>query len=572
MDTAPQPAPLSEAKRLLLEKRMRGEFIGALRRPEQPRPAEVPELSYAQQRIWVLERLEPAGAYYNLPLFVRIRGPLAERALEEAIQAVMRRHTALRSVFAEFESNPRLRILDETLHMDVRAIDLPSDASPSDAVVRDLALREVHTPFALERGPLVRAVLLRLGEDDRVLLLTFHTMVCDPWSMKTVAAEISALYEAFAQGRSSPLRPPAFQYADFVRWQCERWNSCNRAAQTAFWQRQLQPPVPLLSLPWNRPRPAAPAMQASRVAIRFPQELAASLDAFSRRNAIPPFSILLGGFMLLLRQWSGEEDILVGSAVSNLNWTEVEHPVGFLLYLALFRTSLSGSPTFREAIERVRRTCLDVYGNLDIPYPQIAAGSYLALHGPATSFPQFMFDYQTEPLTLPLAGCRTAILDGGNETTKFDLDLTVVSGAGWTLAEMKYSRTLFDETTVVSMLQSYVEILTAVASRPGESIPPSRPSRRPADSVESAPAPPESPAERQIAEIWSGVLGRGPIGATANFWDLGGNSLAAVRILQEILHVTGKALSPERFYRAPSIRQQAALVEEAATSAFGSHA
>jgi hypothetical protein len=180
MDTAPQPAPLSEAKRLLLEKRMRGEFIGALRRPQQPQAAQAPEplLSSAQRRLWMLERFEPAGAYYNLPLFVRIRGPLAERALAEAIQAVMRRHTALRSVFAEFESNPRLRILDETLHMDVRAV-----ASPSDAVVRDLALREVHTLFALEQGPLVRAVLLRLGEDDRALLLTFHTMVCDPWSM-----------------------------------------------------------------------------------------------------------------------------------------------------------------------------------------------------------------------------------------------------------------------------------------------------------------------------------------------------------------------------------------------------
>jgi hypothetical protein len=546
---------LSEAKRTLLEKRLRGEFIGGLRTAEtQPSAPDAPRVvSFAQERLWHLEQLDPAGGFYNIPLFVRIQGDLDERLLQRSLDTVVRRHAVLRSTFKAHDGRPVLMIRDLEGVL-IRPLDGCGD-------LRRTALAEVSAPFDLEQGPLLRAAILRTGEHDRVFFLTAHTTVCDPWGLKIVAGDLAAIYN----GRT--LAPLRLEYSDFAAWQRKRLEGGLAEAQLSYWKQKLQGPIPALSLPFDGQRPAGPSMTASREYLDVPLPLARKLDDLSRREATTLFAILISAYYVLLQRWSGESDITVGSAIANPGRSELEGLTGFFLNLVPFRADLSANPTLREVLRRVRRTCLDAIANQDIPFARLVEACKLRLSGSATTFPQVMFDYQTEDLALPLTGMQTGILPVGNETMKFDLDLTVVGGANGLSAAMKYSTDLFKRETIAAMLEDYRSILDRLVSEPDAEISwlPSRAAQAsaPPRALPGDYSPPRDELEAKLAELWEETLGTGPIGIGQNFFEAGGNSLLAVSLLDRICKTTGRRIPAAAFYRTPTIEQQAEILSEA---------
>jgi amino acid adenylation domain-containing protein len=439
--------------------------IEAARRGDAPVPPIVPvargvELpaSFAQERLWFLDQLgDPgdAGAAYNIPAGLRLRGPLSVPTLAAALAGLARRHEALRTTFALRDEARVVQVVSPSLDLPLPVIDL---AGVSDTEARRVAAAEAARPFDLARGPLVRALLLRTGAEEHVLVLVMHHIVSDGWSMGVLLRELARLYE----GASLP--PLAIQYADYAAWQRGWLQGEPLRRQLDFWRERLAGLAPLLELPADRPRPPVQGTRGGHVELPLDLE---GLDALCRARGVTLFMVLLAGLQALLGRITGREDPPVGTPIANRQRAETEGVAGLFVNTLALPAGLAGDPSFADLLARVRETTLDAYAHQDLPFEKLVEElrpERDLSHAPVF---QVMLAVQNAPFAPPaFAGLDLQPLDLDTGTAKLDLMLGVVDRPGGRILQAEYSRDLFDRTTIARLLGSLSGLLAAAVAGP----------------------------------------------------------------------------------------------------------
>jgi non-ribosomal peptide synthetase component F/acyl carrier protein len=329
--------------------------------------------SFAQERLWLVDRVEGASALYNVPVARRLGGALDAAALERALGEVVRRHEALRTVFAEVHGAP-VQVIAPFAGFALPVADLSAlEPAEREAEVRRRAADDAARPFDLAADPLFRAALLRLGDEEHVLLICMHHIVSDGWSIGVLFRELSALYGAYARGAESPLAEPAVQYADYAAWQREQLRGDALDGALRYWRERLAGAPALLDLPTDRPRPAVRTNGGAMEPVRVSGEVVDRLRALGRSEGATLYMVLLGAFQSLLSKYSGSEEILVGSPVAGRSRKELEELVGFFVNTLVLRTELGGDPAFRDVVRRVREVTLGAYEHQDAPFERLVA-------------------------------------------------------------------------------------------------------------------------------------------------------------------------------------------------------
>ncbi|MET0398144.1 MAG: condensation domain-containing protein, partial [Longimicrobiaceae bacterium] len=424
-------------------------------------------LSFAQQRLWFIDRLEPGSPAYNMPFPLRLRGALDARALRRALSEIVRRHEALRTVFGESEGQG-VQIIRPARPVSLPVVDLRAlPAEARERRVRELARADSLRPFDLRRGPLLRTALLRAGDDDWALLLNVHHIVSDGWSTGILVGEFSALYGAFSRGEASPLPEPPVQYADFAVWQREWLAGPRMEAQLAFWREKLKGAPSTLDLPTDHPRPAAPGTGAGRAGFHFGEATAHALRALCAREGVTPFMGLLAAWQLLLARYAGTDDVSVGTGIAGRNRLELEGVVGFFVNTLVLRTRLSWNPRGRELLSRVKATTLGAYSHQDVPFERLV--EELAPERSLAYAPLFqaMFTFQNlEEGELELGGLHLEPLTSEGGAAKFDLSLTAGETGTTIGGALTYRADLFEPATVERMLEHFRVLLDGLAADP----------------------------------------------------------------------------------------------------------
>ncbi|WP_163997847.1 non-ribosomal peptide synthetase, partial [Pyxidicoccus caerfyrddinensis] len=436
-----------------------------------PRTGELP-LSFAQQRLWFIDQLEPGMATYNMPTALRLDGALAPEALEAALLEVVRRHEALRTTFVSREGQPVQCIHPEgTFHLS--QVDLtPLPESQREDEARRLAREEALRPFDLATGPLLRAVLLRLGEDTHVLLLTLHHIVSDGWSMGVLVREVAALYEAFSQHRPSPLPPLPVQYADFSGWQRQWLQGPVLDEHLAWWRQHLADVPHALELPTDKPRPAVQSSRGASVPVLLPPPLADALDALCRQHAVTPFMALLASYSLLLHRYSGQSELLVASPLAGRDSPELEGLIGFFVRTLPLRSRLSPSDSFLALLSQLRDSTLDAFAHQSLPFERIVDSLHLQRDLSRPPLVQVLFALQNAPLPpLSLPGLSLRPLEGpGSEVIKLELELYLWRTPGGYAGQLAYNVDLFERSTAERLAAHFRQLMEALVARPEASL------------------------------------------------------------------------------------------------------
>ncbi|HEU4597502.1 MAG TPA: amino acid adenylation domain-containing protein [Pyrinomonadaceae bacterium] len=430
-----------------------------------PRDGALP-LSFAQQRLWFLDQLTPGSAVYNVPTVLLLSGQLDAQAFERALDEVVRRHEILRTTFAAPEGTP-VQVIAPPRPLNLSVTDLSAlTEAAREAEVERLTAQEMRAPFDLARGPLMRAGLLRLAEEEHVLLFTVHHIVSDIWSKGVLVREVAALYEAFTRGAASPLPELTIQYADFAQWQ-RRWLGGEvLETQLTYWKRQLSGELPVLELRTDHPRPAASSFHGAHHGLQLSPQLTENLKVFSRREGATLFMTLLAGFKTLLHLYTGQEDILVGTPIANRTRAEIEDLIGFFVNTLVLRTDFSGNPTFREVLGRVREVTLGAYAHQELPFEKLVEELQLSRDAGRTPLLQAVFTLQNAPVPpLELAGLKLTMRPVDSGTAKFDLVLNMAETeqglAGW----LEYNCDLFEATTIERMSSHFEKLLESVVEQ-----------------------------------------------------------------------------------------------------------
>jgi amino acid adenylation domain-containing protein len=433
--------------------------------------------SFAQQRLWFLDQLAPGTSVYNVPNTLRLSGALDVATLEQSLNEIVRRHEVLRTTFATVEGEP-VQVIAEERNITIPVLDL-TQLSDTEREVRAhrLANDETQQPFDLTQGPLVRASLIRLTEEDHIFLLTMHHIISDGWSLVLFFQELATLYEAFSRGEPSPLNPLPIQYADYAAWQRAWLQGEVLEKQLAYWRKQLGGILPVLELATDRPRPAVQTYDGARSTLILSEQLTEDLTALSQREGVTLFMTLLAAFKALLYRYTGQEDIIVGSPIANRPQTETEELIGLFLNNLALRTDLSGDPSFREILARVRRTALEAYAHQDVPFEKLI--EELNPERDLSRTPLFqvyfnLFNFADE-IKLPGSGARTASFNDAwfntdENLSKFDLTLYgSVENKELKLAFV-YNVDLFDEASIARMLDHFQTLLKLVVVTPDRPI------------------------------------------------------------------------------------------------------
>ena len=422
-------------------------------------------LSFSQERLWFLDRMQPGTAVYNVPAAMRFTGALDAGVLERALGEIVRRHEALRTVFVERgESSAQVVAPFAGFTLPVEELS-DRGAEEREARVKRLAGEDAARPFDLETGPLFRARLLRLGAEEHVLLLCMHHIASDGWSMGVLFRELSALYTAFRDGLPSPLPELPVQYADFAAWQREQLRGEALERQLAYWRGQLAGAPALLELPTDRPRPPVQTYAGARRAVEFRGDLLERLRALGRREGATLYMTLLAAFQVLLSKYAGTEDVVVGSPIAGRTRRELEELMGFFINTLVLRTDLSGDPTFRQVLRRVRESTLGAYEHQDVPFERLVAELQPERSLSRSPLFQVMFSLgNTDGSWRGIPGLGAEQVRAEIATTKFDLDLVFAHDAHRLGATLVYNTDLFDDATAARMLRHLERLLEQVAA------------------------------------------------------------------------------------------------------------
>jgi amino acid adenylation domain-containing protein len=424
-------------------------------------------LSFAQQRLWFLEQLEPGAAHYNMPFGLRLRGALDVAALELALRELVRRHESLRTRFGMVDGEPA-QIVSEEVCLELTLLDLRGlGGREQQERVAELSDEDARRPFDLRRGPLLRAKLLRLADEEHIVLLTMHHIVADGWSLGVLVREVAALYGAFSRGEKSPLEELELQYADFAVWQRERLQGEVLERQIDYWRAQLAGAPACLPLPTDRPRPPVQSSSGARHHFRIGRELSDRLTALCRAEGVTTFMLLLAALDVLLWRYTGESDLVVGTPVANRTRSELEGVVGFFVNTLALRAQVEGGESFGSLLAHVREACLGAYAHQDVPFEKLVEELEHERDVSRTPFFQVQLVLQnTPPEFLELSGVRLELLEIYNETTKFDITILLTEVSDGMRGTIEYNRDIFDATTIERLCGHFVRLLEAVAEDP----------------------------------------------------------------------------------------------------------
>ena len=423
--------------------------------------------SFAQQRLWFLDQLEPGSASYNIQRAARMKGRLDLPALRQSLNALVARHESLRTNFGSYQGEPA-QIIAPAREIEIAVIDLTGlKPEERETEARRLAAIAAQDPFDLAQDQLLRATLFQLDEQDHVLHLVMHHIISDGWSLGILFREIGTLYEAFANNRPPPLPELPIQYADFASWQRQWLQGDLFEEQLAYWTKQLAGAPAVLELPVDKPRPAVQTFNGAYHSTVLPTRLGDSLNELSRREGATLFMTLLAAFQTLLSRYTNQEDILVGTPIANRTRTEIEGLIGFFVNTLVMRTDLSGNPSFRELLRRVREVSLEAYAHQDLPFERLVEElqperslSYMPLF-------QVLFAVQNMPksfLTLPALELQDFSLD--RKTSKFDLSLYIGESVKGLTVTFEYNTDLFEAATIARMAEHFQTLLEAIVSNP----------------------------------------------------------------------------------------------------------
>jgi amino acid adenylation domain-containing protein len=429
-----------------------------------PRDRPLP-LSFAQERLWFVHQLHPEAALYNMPVSLRLRGALDVEALRRALDEIVRRHEPLRTVFRRGEAGPVQVILPPS-SVPLPRFDLAGRAD-AEAEARRIADEDARAPFDLETGPLLRLALLRRADDDHTLLIDMHHVVSDGWSMGRFHAELAALYAAFAAGEASPLPELPVQYADFAAWQRGWLRGEVLERQLGYWKSRLAG-APALELPADHPRPPVPGVNGAGCDAPLPADAVARLEEAAREEGATPFMAMLAVGCALLHRWTGQHDIVVGTVAAGRTRAETEALIGFFVNTLPLRTDLSGDPTFRALLRRVRQTTLEAYAHQELPFEKLVDELKVERSPSRPPLVQVRFMVQDEAPGTRAAGLSFEPGDGGDTgTSKLDLTFGVVRSPGGRVRfSAEYSADLFDAATIERLAEDYHTLLAAAAESP----------------------------------------------------------------------------------------------------------
>lgn len=424
-------------------------------------------LSFAQQRLWFLDRLEPGSPLYNIPSVLRVKGHLNIDALENSFNEIIKRHEVLRTIFSE-EKGEALQIIQPELHLPIEQIDLtqiPEDDREKEFL--RLAVEESLKPFNLATGPLLRVTLLKLKDDEFGLFVTMHHIVSDNWSTGLFVHEIMRLYEAFVFGKPHDLPPLKVQYADFAVWQRKWLSGKTLENQLEYWRKQLEGVPPLLELPLDKPRPAYQTYNGDFKLFEISAELSNKLRELSRQQDVTLFQTLLTAFFVLLHRYSAQDDICVGSPIANRNRKETEPLIGFFVNTLVLRANLADNPVFTDLLHQVKQTTLGAYQHQDLPFEMLVEALQPERDMSHSPLFQVMFVMNNAPVEkLQLPGIELSLVEIENKTTKFDLILNVTDGEEKLKCKLEYNTDLFLPQSMDRFIGHYLTLLEEIVAQP----------------------------------------------------------------------------------------------------------
>ncbi|MGB7921864.1 MAG: amino acid adenylation domain-containing protein, partial [Pyrinomonadaceae bacterium] len=455
-------------------------------------------LSFAQQRLWFLDQLDPGSIAYNCPGAVRLIGPLNVEALKRSISEIIRRHEVLRATFEAVNGEPR-QVVWTAQHLKLPLVDLSHLAvDEREAEARRLTMEEAQRPFDLSCGPLLRVSLLRLDEEDHELLVMMHHIVSDGWSLGLFIRETAALYEAFSQGQPSPLPELAIQYADYAAWQKDWLRGERLEGQLAYWKEHLAGAPPAFALPTDKKRTAEQSFRGAHETLMLGEHLSEQVKELSRKQGATLFMTLLAAFQTLLYRYTGQHDMVLGTVIANRNRVEIEDLIGFFVNTLVLRTELSGDPTFRELLGRVRDVTLGAYAHQDLPFEKLVSELQLQRGADGSPVIPVGIALQNMPLEpLALSGLLIEPVEIDITTSKTDLAMILTDTPEGLQAEVEFSTDLFETATVRRLLENYQSLLEQIVADPALRLSATRLAHdTPALSQENAPDEQVAPKER----------------------------------------------------------------------------
>jgi amino acid adenylation domain-containing protein len=478
-DLTQQLDQLSPEKRALLIRQLQKKRAQAAQKAAIPRRADQNSfpLSYAQERLWTLQQLEPDSPFYNIAVALRLNGRLDVAALAQSLNTVIARHEALRARFGTVHGSPVQIIAPEVrLTLEVEDVAAAAQANGRSTAPEALALKmaneEAARPFDLQSGPLLRARLLRLRPAEHLFLLTFHHIIIDGWSTRILIEEVALLYGAYAAGREAALPELAIQYADFAAWQ-QQWLRGDLATQAplekqlAYWKEQLRGAPEVLELLTDHPRPVVQTVRGAIERFTLPPAVSDGLKALSREANATLFMTLLAAFQTLLHRYTYQDDICVGTAVANRNHPEIEKLIGFFVNSVVMRAAFRDGLTFRELLAQVRETTLGAQAHQDLPFEMLVDELKPQRDLSRTPLFQVMFDLESRsPEALVLADLQLAPIETHSGTSKVDLTLFMVESGAELSGSIEYNTDLFEAATIARMVGHFQNLLAAIAQDP----------------------------------------------------------------------------------------------------------
>ncbi|RCJ40973.1 non-ribosomal peptide synthetase [Nostoc minutum NIES-26] len=464
-----QYSNLSPTKKALLEKLKGGKFKAETIPKRQK--SEPVSLSFSQQRLWFIDQLYHSSPFYNISSALHLKGFLNVTALQQSLNEIISRHEAWRTNFITVDEQP-LQVISSQGNGNLNIIKIEHlFGTDWEVEVTKIANEEAKKPFDLVKDSLVRATLLRLSEEEHVLLLTIHHIVTDGWSMSVFAQELAKLYAAFCVGKPSPLPKLPIQYADFAIWQRDRLQGKLLETQLNYWKQQLAGKLPTLQLPTDRSRPAVATFKGAKQYFTLSKQLTQALNEFSQQEGCTLFMTLLAAFNTLLYRYTDQEDILVGSSIANRNRAELEGLIGLFVNNLVLRNNLSGNPSFRELLSRVREVTLNAYAHQDLPFEKLVEALQPERDLSRNPLFQVMFILQNAPTSVKeVSGLNLRALEIDGGTSEFDISVSISEFQQELTGFWEYNTDLFDSLTIKRFIGNFQTLLESIVSNPNQSI------------------------------------------------------------------------------------------------------
>ncbi|MDZ8228014.1 amino acid adenylation domain-containing protein [Nostoc sp. ChiVER01] len=464
-----QYSNLSTTKKALLEKLKGGKFKAET--IPQRQSSEPVLLSFSQQRLWFIDQLYYGSSFYNISSALHLKGFLNVTALQQSLNEIIHRHEAWRTNFITVDEQP-LQVISSQVNGNLNIINIEHLFGTNwEVEVTKIANTEAKKPFDLAKDLLVRATLLRLSEEEHVLLLTIHHIVTDGWSMGVFAQELAKLYAAFCAGKPSPLPELPIQYGDFAIWQRDRLQGKLLETQLNYWKQQLGGKLPVLQLPTDRLRPAVATFKGAKQYFTFSKQLTQALNKFSQQEGCTLFMTLLAAFNTLLYRYTDQEDILVGSSIANRNRAELEGLIGLFVNNLVLRNNLGGNPSFREFLSRVREVTLNAYAHQDLPFEKLVEALQPERDLSRNPLFQVMFILQNAPTPVKeVSGLNLRALEIDGGTSEFDISVSISEFEQELTGFWEYNTDLFDSSTIKRLIDNFHTLLESIVSNPNQNI------------------------------------------------------------------------------------------------------